>query len=237
MEGRPLTNEELWEQLIPNNTGRNAEFRHRNRLLILLATIVGLREIELTLITNKLFVAPGGELNEFIILPEEVTRDGQERPVIISHPELQKAFESYWHWLIENKINSYPHKRYLGLDPNAAVFVGDYYKPYTTQSNVDRLKPAAMTKQLDTLIKNASLWDRGVRRISLVRAAVIALYRGGLSSQDVSLMTGFSKDSIAKILTMDIAHTDAITDWFDERIKRKEKLLKSRQNKRQWTKY
>lgn len=43
MDGRPLTNEEFWQQLVARNCGRTDPFRHRNKLALLLAGIAGLR--------------------------------------------------------------------------------------------------------------------------------------------------------------------------------------------------
>jgi len=53
MNARSLTAKEMWEPLISRNYGRKSELKYRNKLLILLAGIVGLREIELTLVTNR----------------------------------------------------------------------------------------------------------------------------------------------------------------------------------------
>jgi hypothetical protein len=46
MDGRPLTNDEFWNQLIARNCGRTDPLRHRNKLLLLLAGLAGLRESE-----------------------------------------------------------------------------------------------------------------------------------------------------------------------------------------------
>ena len=51
MEGRPLSSSEFYDDLVKKNFGRNDELKHRNKLLILLAGIIGLRELELTLVT------------------------------------------------------------------------------------------------------------------------------------------------------------------------------------------
>ena len=137
MDGRPITNSELWDKLVSRNCGRNSEFKHRNRLLILLATIAGFREIELTFVTNRVFVSPEGELNEIIVLPEQISRDGFERPIVLSHPELMSAFEAYFTWLIERKLNCYPHRHYNGLDPNAPLFVNETGLLTTRQISAD----------------------------------------------------------------------------------------------------
>ncbi|AXR06665.1 integrase [Salinimonas sediminis] len=234
MEGRPITNAELWEQLIPRNCGRQSELRHRNKLLILLATLTGLREIELTLITNRLFITPEGQLNEVVVLPESITRDGYERPMVLSHPELKRAFECYFEWLIQHKINSYPHKHYYGLDPNAALLIADNFKPFTTQSRGSAISPFALNKKLDSLISDAGLWNKGVRRISLVRTCVIEMYRNGVSTTDIMIITGFSEESIKQILTMDYMQLSPIYDWFEQRADRKQKRLDSFKKRRRF---
>lgn len=76
MNSRPLVNNELYQPLISRNYGKNLELKYRNKLLLLMAGLVCLWEIELTLVTIDLFVAPTGELHEFVVLPESVIRDG-----------------------------------------------------------------------------------------------------------------------------------------------------------------
>lgn len=234
MEGRPLSNSELWVQLVSRNCGRNTELRHRNKLLILLAAVAGLREIELTFVTNRLFISPEGELNEIVLLPEQIARDGFERPVVLSHPELMKAFEAYFSWLIKNKINCYPHKHYKGLDPNAPLFVDDSLKAFNTQSRGNSISPHSMNKLLDSFIKKANLWENGVRRISLIRTCVIEMYRSGASTTDIMIITGFSEESIKHILTMDYVQLSPIYDWFEQRAERKLKRLESFKKRRRF---
>ncbi|PTT96574.1 integrase, partial [Pseudomonas sp. HMWF031] len=204
------------------------------KLLILLAAVTGLREIELTFLTNRLFISPEGELNEIVVLPEQIARDGYERPIVLSHPELMKAFEAYFRWLIENKINCYPNKHYNGLDPNAPLFVNDSFEPFSTQSRGNSISPHSMNKLLDTFIKKANLWDKGVRRISLIRTCVIEMYRNGASTTDIMIITGFSEESIKHILTMDYAQLSPIYDWFEQRAERKLKRLESFKKRRRF---
>ncbi|MDC8832919.1 integrase [Alteromonas gilva] len=234
VEGRPLSNSELWDQLVSRNCGRNTELRHRNKLLILLAAVAGLREIELTFVTNRLFISPEGELNEIVVLPEQIARDGFERPIVLSHPELMKAFEAYFRWLIKNKINCYPHKHYNGLDPNAPLFVDDSLKAFNTQSRGNSISPHSMNKLLDSFIKKANLWDNGVRRISLIRTCVVEMYRNGASTTDIMIITGFSEESIKHILTMDYVQLSPIYDWFEQRAELKLKRLESFKKRRRF---
>ena len=234
MKGRPLVNDELYEPLISHNYGRNTELKHRNKLLLLMAGIVGLREIELTLVTMGLFISPTGEINELVILPDTVTRDSFERPIIMSHSEVTKAFEQYLTWLKANEINTLNNKHYLGFDPNAQLFVNDDLKPFTTQSRGESISPYAMNKRLDQLIKNSGLNTTGVTRLSLVRTCVIESYKADMSTTDISVVTGFSVDSIKKILIMDIGAYSPIADWFTKRAKQKHARLESMKMRRKF---
>lgn len=235
MNGRPLVNNELYEPLISHNFGRNSELKHRNKLLLLFAGLLGLREIELTLITIDLFIAPTGEFNEFVVLPETITRDGYERPIVLSHDEVRAAFEAYIKWLVKSGINTLPNNHYLGLNPNAALFVDDNFKAFTVQNRgLDKVSPHAMNKLLDQLIKNAGLWQSGARRLSLVRTCVIESYRVGMSTNDIMITTGFSDDSISKILAMDYQQYSPITNWFIKRKESKHKRLESFKKRRRF---
>jgi hypothetical protein len=234
MNGRPLVDKELYEPLISRNYGRKSEFKHRNKLLLLFAGLLGLREIELTLITIGLFIAPTGDLNEFVVLPESVTRGGNERPILLTHEEIKITFEQYIRWLIKSGINTLPNKHFLSLNPNAALFVNDDFKAFTVQSRGGNISPHAMNRLLDQLIKNASLWDCGVRRLSLVRTCVIESYRSGMSTTDISITTGFSDDSISKILAMDYTASSPIADWFIKRKETKQKKLESFKRRRKY---
>lgn len=129
MDGRPLTSDEFWNQLIARNCGRTDPLKHRNKLLLLLAGLAGLRESELTLITIGMFVSSAGELREFFVLPDEITRDGYERPIVMSNPALKDALEQYLRWLIGTGINTHPNNHYLGLDGTAQLLVNDKGQP------------------------------------------------------------------------------------------------------------
>lgn len=228
MKGRPLTNSEFWQQLVAKNTGRTDLLRHRNKLLLLLAGIAGLRESELTLITVSLFVSPTGELREFAVLPDSITRDGYERPVVLSHPALKEAFEQYLQWLLKTGINTQPAAHHLGLDPTAPLLVNDKGVSFSMQSRGEgALSPSAMNKCLDALIKHAGLADIGITRISLLRTAVIEAYRSGMSTTDLMITTGFSAETISTILAMDIEQYSPIADWFTNRQEAKVKRLES----------
>jgi hypothetical protein len=233
MIGRPLTNSEFWQLLVAKNTGRTDPLRYRNKLLLLLAGLAGLRESELTLITIGLFVSPTGDLREFAVLPDSITRDGYERPVVMSHPSLKEAFEQYIQWLLQSGINTQPAAHHLGLDPTAPLLVNDKGVSFSMQSRGEGvLSPSAINKCLDTLIMNAGLADVGIKRISLLRTAVIESYRSGMSTSDLMITTGFSAETISTILAMDIEQYSPIADWFTNRQEAKVKRLESFKKRR-----
>lgn len=235
MDGRPLTNEEFWQQLVARNCGRTDPLRHRNKLALLLAGIAGLRESELTLITIGLFVSPTGELRELVVLPEQITRDGFERPFLMSNPALKDALEQYLSWLQESGIHSHPSKHHLGLDASAPLLVNDKGQPFSMQSRGEGAQsPAAMNKFLDRLIKQSGLHDAGVSRISLVRTAVIESYRAGMSTTDLMITTGFSAETISVILAMDVAQYSPLADWFVQRKEAKVKRLEAFKKRRRF---
>lgn len=235
MDGRPLTNDEFWNQLIARNCGRADPLRHRNKLTLLLAGLTGLRESELTLITIGMFVSPAGELREFVVLPDDITRDNYERPIVITHPQLKESLEQYLNWLIETGINTHPERHYLGLDGTAQLLVNDKGQPFTMQRRgVGAQSPTAMNKLLDRLIENAGLADTGVNRLSLIRTAVIESYRAGMSTTDLMIITGFSAEAISTILAMDVAQYSPIADWFVKRKADKVKRLEAFKKRRRF---
>lgn len=235
MDGRPFTSDEFWNHLIAKNTGRTDPLRHRNKLLLLLAGVAGLRESELTLITIGLFVAPTGELREFVVLPDSITRDGYERPLILSHPALKQALEQYIEWLIASGINTQPDKHHLGLDPNSSLLVDDKGRCFTMQSRGEGSQsPARMNHCLTSLISKSGLAKKGITRLSLVRTAVVEAYRGGMSTNDLMVITGFSDETIGNILAMDVAQYSPIADWFTNRAEAKVKRLESFKKRRKF---
>lgn len=143
-------------------------------------------------------------MREFAVLPDSITRDGYERPVVISHPALKEAFEQYIQWLLQSGINTQPAAHHLGLDPTAPLLVNDKGVSFSMQSRGEGvLSRSAINKCLDTLIMNAGLADIGIKRISLLRTAVIESYRSGMSTSDLMITTGFSAETIkARLLVL-----------------------------------
>lgn len=176
-----------------------------------------------------------GALREFAVLPDTITRDRYERPLVICHPALKDAFEQYIQWLLASGINTQPAAHYLGLDPNTPLLINDKYVSFSMQSRGEgALSPSAINKCLDTLIKNAGLADIGIKRISLLRTAVIEAYRSGMSTTDLMITTGFSAETISNILAMDIEQYSPIADWFTNRNESKVKRLESFKKRRKF---
>jgi len=235
MEGRPLVNEEFWGELIAKNSGDESEFKHRNQLQLALSCLAGFREIELTLVTINLFVSPNNELNELLIMPDSIAYDNSERPIPLSNEDLQGLIVNYLKWMLENGINTQIGDSYLGLNPNAQLFVDDDYKAYTVQKRGnDSLSPNKMNKHLDSLIKNTTLWSNGVRRKSFIRTCIIQAYKSDMSVTDIMLITGFGQETIEKVLVMDIGQYSPIYDWFIQRKEQKIKRLESFKKRRRF---
>lgn len=228
MDGRPLVNDEFWGELIAKSSGKESDFKIRNELQLTLSCLAGFREIELTLVTVNLFVSPNGELNELLIMPDAIAYDGSERPIPLSNEELQNMIVLYLKWLLESGVNTQVGDSYLGLNPNAQLFVDDDYKAYTVQNRGNKtLSPNKMNKHLDSLIKKTALWDKGIRRKSFIRTYIIQAYKSGMSATDLILITGLGSETIEKVLVMDIGQYSPIYDWFVKRKDQKVKRLKS----------
>ncbi len=228
MESRPLTIDEFYNELITKNSGRNSQFKEREKLLLGLSVMCGLREIELTQLTIGLMTSTTSEMNEFVVLPNTITYDGYDRPFLLSNEQIQEWFVDYIKWLISNGINTQTGNSHYGLNPNAQLFVNDDFKPFTVQKRGNgNLSPVQMNKHLDKLIKNAGLWNKGIRRKSFIRTCTIQSYRAGMSTNDITLTTGQGEETIKNTLVMDVAQYDIICEWFDKRKTDKAKRLAS----------
>lgn len=168
-------------------------------------------------------------------MPDSITRDGFERPIVISHPALKEALEQYITWLQQSGISSQPGKHHLGLDASAQLLVNDKGQPFTMQNRGSGSQsPAAMNKFLDRLIEQAGLADTGVNRLSLVRTAVVEGYRAGMSTTDLMITTGFSTETISTILAMDVAQYSPLANWFVQRKESKVKRLEAFKRRRRF---
>jgi hypothetical protein len=233
LKGRPISNSELWDDLIGKNCGRKSEFRERNKLALVLMNYCGIRPIELCLITNQLLISSTGLLNELFIMPETISFDGNERPIPLSNEEVKNAIECYLEWLIVRGVNTHPSQSYLGLNPNLPLFVNDLYREFGLQhrgKKIDgskKLLPISMNKLIDSLIVKAGLNDCGVDRSSFIKSFVIEGYRSGLSVNDLIIIGGMSDTTVKTYLAADLEQYNPITEWFVERGIRKQKRLES----------
>ena len=66
-------------------------------------------------------MCPKGTFSEFLLIGEEWSFNGNERPAVLSHDEVKKSLQDYLHWMIEFGINTTPDKSFLGLDPNKPI--------------------------------------------------------------------------------------------------------------------
>lgn len=76
--------------------------------------------------------------------------------------------------------------------------------------------------------------DIGIKRISLLRTAVIESYRSGMSTSDLMITTGFSAETISTILAMDIEQYSPTADWFTNRQEVKVKRLEAFKKRRKF---
>ncbi len=233
MKGRPIENQEFWDQLVSKNCGRNQNFKERNRVVLVLMQLSGIRPIELCLMPISLFITAQGGIKKLIILPEEIAYDGNERPVLLENVSVIEAVENYISWLKAKKINTNPSKSYLGFNPNLSFIVNNYYKEFGLQSRgkkIDgskKLLPFTFHNFIDDLIKKAGLWGEEIRRDSFVKSFVIEAYKSGVSVNDLIIIAGISELTVQKYLTMDIERYSPVADWFIQRGIRKEKRLES----------
>jgi hypothetical protein len=233
VKGRPISNSELWIDLIGKNSGRKSEFKERNKLVLVLMNHCGIRPIELCLITNQLLISSTGLLNELFIMPESISFDGNERPIPLCNDVVKDAIESYLSWLKAKGLNTHPNNSYLGFNPNLPLCVNDNYKEFGLQHRVKKvdvskmLLPIAMNKLIDSLIIKAGLNDCGVDRTSFIKTFVIEGYRSGLSVNDLIIIGGMSDTTVKTYLAADLAQYSPITEWFIERGIRNQKKLES----------
>lgn len=240
MQSRPFSPTEFWEDLIKKNCGKSVEFKERNELILLLMAHCGVRPVELCLITNGLVIAPTGEMREFIVLPESITSDGKERPLLLITEEVKQAVESYYRWLHKSAINTHPNKSHLGFDPNLPMLVNDNYKEFGLQKRGKTPKgdqkslPISMNKMIDSFIEKSGLNVCGVDRKSFIKTFVIESYRADFGIKDLMILTRLSEPTILNYLASDIRQYAGIVAWFDERTDRKARRLESMQKLRRF---
>jgi hypothetical protein len=241
MKDRPFTNDEYYEHLIAKNSPRNGHFKHRNKLMLDLLSIAGLRPRELCLLSPSHFMSIDGSLSEFLLVEEEWSFNGSERPVVLSNEEVQKSFVNYIKWMVEFGVNSTPDKSYLGINPNKPIFVDDDYKPFGLQSrgkkNAENVKlvPQKMNEYINGFIAKSGLDNGNVGLSSFHRTWVINAYRSDIDVKSIAILAGISPETVINYLAYDPMQYNVVVEWFESKRKKKAALLESRKKRRRFT--
>jgi hypothetical protein len=238
---RPFTNEEYYNDLVAKNCPRNGHFKHRNKLILDLLSIAGLRPRELCLLSPHHFMCTKGSLSEFLLIESDWSFNGSERPVVLSHEEVQKSLTSYLKWMVSFGVNSTPNKAYLGINPNQAILVDNNYKPFGLQSRgkktseVAKLVPQKMNDYIKELIFKSGLSKDNVGLASFHRTWVINAYRnGGMDIKSIAILAGISQETVLNYLAYDPKQYDEVVNWFEDKRKKKARLLESRLKRRKF---
>ena len=148
--------------------------------------IVGLRPRELCFLAPSHFMCPKGAFSEFLLIGEEWSFNGNERPVILSHDEVQKSLTDYVKWMVKFGINATIDKSFLGIDPNKPILVDDNYKPFGIQSRGKNSSEEVklITQSMNNFIKGcilkSGLDKDNVGLASFHRTWVINAYRADI---------------------------------------------------------
>lgn len=242
MNDRPFTTDEYYNDLVAKNCPRNGHFKHRNKLLLDLLSIAGLRPRELCLLAPINFMCPKGSFSEFLLVEDDWSFNGSERPVILSHDEVKKSFVNYIKWMVKFGVNSTPDKAYLGINPNIPIFVDDDYKPFGLQSrgksksNETKLVPQKMNNLINDFLMKSGLNKDNVGLASFHRTWVINAYRSSenMDVKSVAILAGVSQETVTNYLTYDPFQYNEVVEWFEEKRKKKARLLESRMKRRKF---
>lgn len=240
MKDRPFTNEEYYEHLVGHNCPRNGHFKHRNKLILDLLSIAGLRPRELCLLSPSHFMAADGSFSEFLLVEEDWAFNGSERPIVLSNKEVQASFVKYIKWMVEFGVNSTPDKAYLGIDPNKPILVDDDYKPFGLQSRGKKksddvkLIPQKMNEYINNFIIKSGLDKDNVGLGSFHRTWVINAYRADIDVKSVAILAGISQETVINYLAYDPLQYNDVVEWFESKRKKKAKLLESRKKRRRF---
>ena len=235
LRDRLFTTEEYYNDLVAKNCPRNGHFKHRNKLILDLLTIAGLRPRELSLLSPKHFMSVKGEFSEFLLIEAEWSFNGSERPVLLSHVEVQKSFKNYIKWMVKHGVNATPDKAYLNIDPNQPVFVDDKYQPFGLQSRGDnKLVPQKMNELINSFVAKSGLGRDNVGLGSFHRTWVINAYRAGMDVKSVGILAGISCETVANYLTYDPFQFNELVDWFENKRLKKNRLIESRKKRRKY---
>jgi hypothetical protein len=238
---RPFTTEEYYNDLVAKNCARNGHFKHRNKLILDLLSIVGLRPRELCLLSPNHFMSTKGEFSEFLLIESHWSFNGNERPSVLSHDEVQKSFTDYIKWMVKFGVNSIPGTSYLGINPNLPILVDDNYKNFGLQSRgkktseVAKLVPQKMNEYIKELIVKSGLSKDNVGLASFHRTWVINAYRnGGMDIKSIAILAGISQETVLNYLAYDPQQYNEIINWFEDKRIKKVKLLESRIKRRKF---
>ena len=240
MKDRPLTNDEYYEHLIAKNCLRSGHFKHRNKLILDLLSIAGLRPRELCLLSPSHFMCVDGSLSEFLLVEEEWSFNGSERPVVLSNDDVQKSFISYIKWMVEFGVNSTPDKSYLGINPTKPILVDDDYKPFGLQSRGKKktgdvkLVPQKMNEYINNFIIKSGLDKDNVGLGSFHRTWVINTYRSDIDVKSIAILAGISQETVINYLAYDPMQYNDVVNWFEGKRKKKAALLESRKKRRRF---
>ena len=239
LNDRPFSNEEFHDDLIAKNCPRNGHFKHRNKLILDLLTIAGLRPRELCLLAPSHFISSNGSFSEYLLISDVWSFNGTERPVVLSNENVQKSLLNYIKWMIKFGINSTPDKAYLGIDPNKPILVDNDYKPFGLQSRgknktTSKLVPQKMNEYIKELILKSGLSRCGVGLSSFHRTWVINTYRSGVDVEKVAILAGLSQETIVNYLAYDPYQYNDIVEWFEQKRIKAEKLRESRAKSRRF---
>jgi hypothetical protein len=242
LNDRPFTAEEYYNDLVAKNCPRNGHFKHRNKLILDLLSIVGMRPRELCLLSPMHFMCTKGSFSEFLLVEEDWSFNGSERPLILSNVEVKKSLTNYIKWMVKFGINSTPDKAYLGIDPTKPIIVDDNYKPFGLQSRgkkkSDEIKlvPQKMNDFINVLISKSGLEQENVGLASFHRTWVINAYReGGMDIKSIAIIAGISQETVVNYLAYDPKQYNDIVNWFEMKRKKKAALLESRKARRRFT--
>ena len=241
MKDRPFTTDEYYESLIAKNCPRNGHFKHRNKLMLDLLSIAGLRPRELCLLSPVHFMSTKGSFSEFLLIEDDWAFNGVERPALLSHEEVQKSLNNYIKWMVKFGVNATPEKSYLGINPNKPILVDDDYKSFGLQSRGKsksddvKLVPQKMNDYIKDLIVKSGLDKDNVGLSSFHRTWVINAYRADMDIKSIAILAGLSQETVVNYLAYDPFQYNDVVEWFESKRNKKAKRLESRKKMRRFT--
>jgi hypothetical protein len=186
-------------------------------------------------------MCPKGSFSEFLLVEEEWSFNGSERPVILSNEEVQKSLSNYIKWMVKFGVNSAPDKAYLGINPTKPILVDDNYKSFGLQSRGKKksedakLVPQKMNEYIKGLILKSGLSKDNVGLASFHRTWVINAYRNSMDVKSIAIIGGISQETVVNYLAYDPKQYNDVVNWFEDKRKKKAALLESRKKRRRFT--